>query len=53
MSGNVSTVMKESQMVARRVVDASDTSLYIHYNQGGVSKDGPSAGLAVTLLYWS
>jgi len=40
-------------MVARRVVDTKDLSLYIHYNQAGIPKDGPSAGLAVTLLYWS
>ena len=53
MSGNVSQVMKESQMVARRVVNTKDLSLYIHYNQAGIQKDGPSAGLAVTLLYWS
>lgn len=53
MSGNVSQVMKESQMVARRVVNAKDLLLYIHYNQAGIPKDGPSAGLAVTLLYWS
>ena len=62
MSGNVSKVMKESQSVAKRVVASysnstqesnSVPSLFIHCNQAGISKDGPSAGIALVLLYWS
>ena len=28
-------------------------SIYIHCNNGGVAKDGPSAGVAFFLLHWS
>lgn len=59
MSGNVSKVMKESQQVAKRVIESfskdSETvpNLFIHCNQAGISKDGPSAGIALVLIYWS
>jgi ATP-dependent Lon protease len=28
-------------------------SIYIHCNNAGIEKDGPSAGLAFFLLHWS
>lgn len=53
ISGNVSQVMKESQCVAKIVGGNNKVKLHIHCNDAGIPKDGPSAGLALSLLYWS
>lgn len=57
LSGNVSQVMKESQSIARIVSGWNKTmqecSLHVHCNEAGIPKDGPSAGLAMSILYWS
>lgn len=56
ISGNVSNVMKESQTIAAHVAEEFTKHplyLHIHCNQAGVSKDGPSAGSALAVLYWS
>lgn len=57
MSGNVSKVMKESLSIARVVSgwnqDERSGSLHVHCNEAGTPKDGPSAGLALSILYWS
>lgn len=55
ISGNVSNVMKESQVIAKIVGSkhTTDLKLHIHCNQAGLPKDGPSAGLALALIYWS
>jgi ATP-dependent Lon protease len=53
MSGNVSKVMEESQRIAKIVGGKDEVKLHIHYNDAGIPKDGPSAGLAMSLIYWS
>jgi ATP-dependent Lon protease len=55
ISGNVSQVMKESLSIARIVSGWNNEkeSLHIHCNEAGIPKDGPSAGLALSIIYWS
>lgn len=53
MSGNVSKVMEESQSIAKIVGGKGEVKLHIHCNDAASPKDGPSAGLAMSLLYWS
>ena len=60
MSGNLKQVIQESIKLAKHVAiqyyEASlddVPSIYIHCNNGGVAKDGPSAGVAFFLLHWS
>ena len=59
-SGNLKQVIQESIKLAKHVAlsfcelkEDDVPSIYIHCNNGGVAKDGPSAGVAFFLLHWS
>ena len=58
-TGNLGQVMKESIEVAHAYINANHSSekssqdIHIHIPQGAISKDGPSAGMAIALAIYS
>ena len=58
-TGNLGQVMKESIEVAHAYINANHPSpknsydIHIHIPQGAISKDGPSAGMAIALAIYS
>ncbi|KRX01904.1 Ribosomal protein S5 domain 2-type fold [Pseudocohnilembus persalinus] len=62
-SGNLKTVLKESLQIAKinaykylseeQIKKANDMNYHIHFMQGAVAKDGPSAGTAITTAFLS
>jgi len=58
ITGQLGDVMKESVKIARTVAirllgSVPAMGLHIHFPEGAVKKDGPSAGGAITLAIWS
>lgn len=58
-TGNLGDTMKESLNVAKMVAlqlvdtDISAHGIHIHFPEGAIPKDGPSAGVAITTLLWA
>jgi hypothetical protein len=57
-TGSLGDVMKESIQIAHSVAlrhahNHSRIPLHIHFPEGATPKDGPSAGLSITLLIWA
>ena len=58
ITGNLGTVMKESIAVAYTYIQIKHSKnnpspLHIHVPEGAISKDGPSAGLAIAIAIYS
>lgn len=65
MTGSLGNVMKESaqaslsylrshaQLLKMRAIDYEHLDLHIHFPEGAVPKDGPSAGIAITTAIYS